>query len=171
MSEQIKDDIEETIETPEGEQEETTEGEGEKEDEAKAEIEKLRKENAELQDKNKKLYARAKSGNSNKADGLAVDAVLELQSEGFSPKDILEFKKEAQDMGVSIDTLVKNKRFIAGFKAEKDADKAKDNATNATPSGSSRSFFASDSKKEFKDMNKQEKEAIFKLKMESLRRK
>jgi hypothetical protein len=164
----FEDNIEkETLETPEVETEEKDDnGEGE---DASAELEKLRKENADLQEKNRKLYARAKSGTTNKSEGLAVDAVLQLQAEGFGPADILEFKKEAQDMGVSIDSLVKNKRFIAGFKAEKTAKEAESKSVETTPSSSGRNFFASKDNKPFKDMSKQEREAAFQEKMKASR--
>lgn len=166
MSEQNEDIEKETLETPEGEQEETPkDGEG---DDTNAELEKLRKENAELQEKNKKLYARAKSSTPNKSEGLAVDAVLQLQAEGFGPADILEFKKEALDMGVSIDSLVKNKRFISGFRAEKQAIEAEKKGTDATPSSSSRNFFASKDNKTYGQMSKQERETAFRDKMKSI---
>lgn len=102
-----------------------------------------------LQDKNKRLFERAKKAEGkfkkfkeekpedtpsakptpSKVGDISITAVLDLQAQGFSPIEIKDLNEEAKTMGVPIDTLISNTKYMAGVEASRDKDKVE----QATP--------------------------------------
>lgn len=149
-----------------------------------SEEEKLEDENSDLSDeekikaleeKNKQLFQRAKKAElKNKEDRnrkenipdkkdipSEIDDILSLQADGYSAKEIKTFKEYSKKMGISVGE-VKDDPFIrGGIEAEREKEKVE----SATPP-SSDGVSLSKEQKEFKKMNRDDREKNWDKKMD-----
>lgn len=134
----------------------------------------------ELAENNKKLFARAKKAE-DKLKALKdkpvaepaatpaapldeLDAVLELQSKGFSPNEVREAKAFAKRTGQTLNAVASDKYFTAGI----EADRAKQSVEQATPAPSSRTLSVGN--KTWAEMTPDERKANFGKVMEGAAR-
>ena len=102
-----------------------------------------------------------------KPQSIDVNTLLELQAAGHSPADIKNLSSMADSMKVSIDVLMENETFMAGFNAKKQEEEA----TNKTPVSANRTIVHKN--KTFKEIvtdpesSKEDKQIAFENKMKS----
>ena len=71
-----------------------------------------------------------------KTNDLSTRDVLDLQSEGYQPSEIVQLEDEAKKLNLSVKQFKDNPMLMAGFKAQRAEKKAQD----ATPSPATPSF-------------------------------
>jgi len=146
---------------------------------ATADLDELRKQNKTLQAQKthwkkkandkpvEKEVLKKEEGVKDVNEAIGVDTLIDLQSDGFSPKDIKDLASSANDMGVSIKSLKDNETFMAGFKAKKEEQKSID----STPTPANRTIVHKN--KTFKEIisdpesTKEDKQIAFENKMRS----
>lgn len=91
------------------------------------------------------------------APSSEVDDILDLQADGYAPAEIKKLKEYSKKMNVSI-SEVKNDPYI---KSGIEAERAKDEAEDATPSPSTRTFKTKAGEKSFGDLSEGERRENF----------
>ncbi len=121
-------------------------------EEEEIEDEELKAKFSALKNSNKRLFERAKKAEgklkkikeeklgdtpsqsstkqvSGRNGDISITTVLDLQSKGFTPLEIKELNEEASSMGLSVEALVSNEKYMAGI----EAIRAKQKVEQATP--------------------------------------